>query len=97
MESGEVQVIVRIHQGSIVSPFLFIIVLETFLHKFRTLPCELLYATDLILIAESLEETKLKFARWKVGMESKRLGVNVPKIKVVISCVGEGPVVESGK
>lgn len=61
------------------------------------MPWELLYADDLVLIAESLEEVKEKFVRWKPGMESKGLRVNVGKTKVMISGVGEGSAVRSGK
>ena len=36
-------------------------------------PLELLYADDLAVIAESMNELIEKFTRWKEGMESKRL------------------------
>ena len=48
-ESGAFNVKVGVHQGSVLSPLLFIIVLS---RKFREgLPMELLYADDLVLIA----------------------------------------------
>ena len=56
-ESAEFAVKVGVHQGSVLSPLLFIIVLEALLKKFRTgLPWELFYADDLTLLAESEEE-----------------------------------------
>ena len=68
---------VGVHQGSVLSPLLFIIVLEALSRDFRTgVPWELLYADDLALIAESLEECIAKFEAWKSGMESKGLRVN---------------------
>ena len=46
-----------VHQGSVLSTHLFIMVLEALSMEFRTgCPWELLYADDLLLIAESLEE-----------------------------------------
>ena len=42
---------VGVHQGSLLSPLLFIIVLEALSREFRTgLPWELLYADDLVLM-----------------------------------------------
>ena len=47
---------VGVHQGSVLSPLLFIIVLETLSREFREgLPMELLYADDLVLMAETEE------------------------------------------
>ena len=55
--SEEFEVKVGVHQGSVLSPLLFIIVLEALSHEFRCgVPWEDLYADDLVIIAESLEE-----------------------------------------
>ena len=57
--SDEFPVNVGVHQGSIASPLLFLIVLEALSREFRTgCPWELLYADDLAIIAESLDELK---------------------------------------
>ena len=53
----EFAVKVGVHQGSVLSPLLFLIVLEALSKKFRIeLPWELFYADDLALLAESKEE-----------------------------------------
>lgn len=45
---------VGVHQGSVLSPLLFIIVLEVLSRQFREgLPFKLLYADDLVSIAET--------------------------------------------
>ena len=45
------------HQGSVLSPLLFVIVMEAISREFRVaLPWELLYAFDLAVIAETEEE-----------------------------------------
>ena len=47
------------HQGSGLSPLLFVIVMEAISREFRVaLPSELLYADDLAVIAETEEELK---------------------------------------
>ena len=52
-ESKAFSVRVGVHQGSVLSPLLFIIVLEALSRE--GLPMELLYADDLVLVAETEE------------------------------------------
>ena len=55
--SEEFEVKVGVSQGSVLSPLLFIIALEALSCKFRSgVPQEDLYADDLVIMAESLEE-----------------------------------------
>jgi hypothetical protein len=49
---------------------------------------EILYADDLVLMADIMEELQLKFDRWKSVIERKGLKVNMGKTKVMVS--GEG-------
>ena len=59
---------VGVHQGSVLSPLLFIIVLEALSREFREgLPMELLYADDLVLIAETKELLLEKVGHCLVG------------------------------
>jgi len=54
---GCFEVKVGMHQGSALSPLLFMIVMEAISREFRdALPWELLYADDLAVIAETEEE-----------------------------------------
>ena len=96
--SDEFEVKVGVHQGSVLSPLLFTIVLEALSWDIRVgCPWELLYADDLVLMAESMEELVEKFQRWKDTMESKGLRVNIGKTKVMICERDTGQIAESGK
>ena len=87
--SKEFGVGVGVHQGSILSPLLFILVLESLWHEFRTgVPWELLYADDLAVIADTLEECLSKLKAWKEGMENKGLRVNIKKTKLMVTGPG---------
>ena len=96
--SEEFGVGVGVHQGSVLSPLLFILVLEALSRTFRTgTPWELLYADDLAVIADSLDECVAKLKAWKAGMENKGLRVNMPKTKCLVSGVGLDVLKDSGK
>ena len=89
---------VGVHQGSVLSPLLFILVLEALSHEFRTgAPWELLYADDLVIMADSLELCSSKLKAWKAAMEKKGPQVNMSKTKFLISHVGLDVLKETGK
>ena len=76
--SEEFEVGVGVHQGSVLSLLLFIIVLEALSRYFRVgVPWELFFADDLVIIATSLEECVERVKGWKEGLESKDLHVNM--------------------
>ena len=65
---------VGVHQGSVLSPLLFIIVLEALSNAFREgLPMELLYADDLVLLADTVDLLTPKIRKLKTGMGEKGL------------------------
>ena len=77
------------HQDSVLSPLLFILVLEALLRQFSTgVPWELLYADDLAVMADSLEECIAMLKVCKEGMERKGLRVNMKKTKLMVSGTG---------
>ena len=78
--SEEFGIGVGVHQGSVLSPLLFIIVLEALSREFRTdCPWELLYADNLMISAGSMEELLVKVKTWKTEMEKKGIRVNMGK------------------
>ena len=58
---------------------------------------ELLYADDLVLVAETEELLMEKLRKWKKGMELKGLRVNIGKTKVMRCQVRIGQAEDSGK
>src|SRR5664279_2321385 len=58
---------------------------------------ELLYADDLVLLADSMEEFIEKLRRWRAGIEGKGLRVNFGKTKLMKCCEGAGLRERSGK
>ena len=69
-ESKALNVRVGVHQGSVLNLLLFIIVLEALSREFREgLLMELLYADDLVLIADTKEFLLKKVRNWKEGVE----------------------------
>ena len=81
--------VVGVHQGSVLSPLLFIIVLEALSREFRSgVAWEDLYADDLVIIAQSLEECVRRLLTWKEAMEKKGLRVNAGKTKIMICGTG---------
>ena len=96
--SEEFGVGVGVHQGSVLSPVLFILVASAFSHEFHTgLPWELLNVDDLVLIADAQEECITKLKAWKADMESKGLCVNMTKTKVLVSGDGHDVLQKFGK
>ena len=95
--SEEFGVGVGVHQGSVLSLLLFIIVLEALSREFRTgCPWELLYADDLMISAESMEELLVKVQTWKTEMEKKGLRVNMGT-KIMESGINLDVLKKSGK
>ena len=89
---------VGVHQGSVLSPLLFIIVMEALSREFHTdRPWELLYADDLVVIAESVEELLEKLKKWKTAMEKRGLRVNMGKTKLLVSGHNLNVMKRSGK
>ena len=76
---------VDVHQGSVLSPLLFAIAMDVISKNAREgLMNKILYADDLVLMSESMENLK-KILKWKEAFESKRLKVNFKKTKVMMS------------
>ena len=78
---------VGLHQGSALSPFLFLVVLDTITVELRENDelWELLFADDLVIIADTEEELQQRYLAWKNSLESKGMKVNTQKTEVMVS------------
>jgi len=84
--SNGFEVKVGMHQGSALSPLLFVMVMEALYREFRVaLPWELLYADDLVVTAETEEDLIKRLNEWKDFVENRGMRVNMNKTKVMIS------------
>ena len=95
--SEEFGVEVGVHQGSVLSPLLFIIVLEALSREFRTgCPWELLYADDLMIIAVH-GGTAGKGKDMEDSDGEKGLRMNMGKTKIMESGINLDVLKKSGK
>ena len=73
---------VGVHQGSTLSPLLFVMVMDVFTEDVRDVSLmELLYADDLVLCGELLNGVMDKHGRWKNAVEGNGLKVNLDRTK----------------
>ena len=94
----EFRVKVGVHQGSVLSPLLFLIVLKALSREFCTgAPWELLYADDQVIIDETEDELRMKLIKWKTNLEAKGLRVNMRKTKTMVTGVYLQTLKDSGK
>ena len=74
------------HQGCVLSPLIFSIVVDVVTeHAREGLLNEILYADDLMLMSESLDDLRERFQRWRSALEDKGLKGNVEKTKMKVS------------
>ena len=84
--SEEFEVKVSVHQGSVLCPLLFAIVVDVITENARRgVVNELLYADDLVIMSKDMEALRKRFWNWKDALESKGLKVNTRKTKVMVS------------
>jgi len=84
--SNGFEVKVGMHQGSALSPSLFVIVMEALSREFRVaLPWELLFTDDLVVMSETEDYLVKRLNAWKDNVENRGMRANMNKTKVMIS------------
>ena len=89
--SDDTLVQVGLHQGSVLSPLLFIKLLEALSREIRSeCPEKLLYAYDLALVSETLDGLKVRLEAWNRNLifQRKKTKLNInPVINDILSNV----------
>jgi len=74
------------HHRSALSALLFVIVMQASSREFRvTLPWELLYVDDFVVIAETEDDLIKTLNEWKDNVQNRGMRINMNKTKVMIS------------
>ena len=88
--SEELVLEVGVHQGSPISPLWFAIGIDVVTNEIKEgMSQEILYADDIVLIAETKVKLPKKNYTWKSALESKGVKVNLVKTKVMVSVIGQ--------
>ena len=81
---------VGVHQESVLSPLLFAMVIDEVTENVRKgLMKQVLYADDLVLMGETMEELRGNFYEWREAFESKGMIVYLIKTKLMVSGMEE--------
>ena len=82
---------VGVHKSSVLSPLLFIIVMEAVTHNVREgLPWEILYADDLVLVGKYEKELEKKLRKWIECLKDKGLKITERQNKVMCESFSTG-------
>jgi len=71
-----------VHQGSVLSPLLFAIVMDYLTDELNKDMREFLCAEDLAILRNNWEDVSQKYATWKETLESKGFTVTIKKLKL---------------
>ena len=92
------EVKVGLHQGSALSPLLFIIIMDVLAEEARTKPpWAMLFADDLVLVSETIEEVEEELERWRAVIENKGLRISRSKTEYLVPSHQQGVVKLEGE
>ena len=96
--SEHFEVGIGLHQGSALSPFLFIMLVDTISQDVRTeLSWELLYADDLAIIDITSRDTQNRLESWQKVLTDNGLKINVAKTEHISTMENPVPMKLSGE
>ena len=84
-----VKVKVGLHQGSVLSSFLFAVIMDRLTDEVRReIPWTMLFANDIVICEETREEVEWRLESWRYALE--RRGMKVSRSKTEYLCVNGG-------
>ncbi|KAK3554949.1 hypothetical protein QTP86_001870 [Hemibagrus guttatus] len=87
-QKEEFKVEVGLHQGSALSPSLFVMVMDQLSEEVRQeSPWTMMFADDIVICSESREQVEENLERWRFALE--RRGMKVSRSKTEYMCVNE--------
>ena len=85
--SREFEIKVGLHQGSTLSPLLFAVIIDVLSEHLRAENLwELLFADDLVIMADSEEQLQERLVKWQKSLEQFGLKMNAKKTKTMVCC-----------
>ncbi|KAE8663451.1 hypothetical protein F3Y22_tig00112968pilonHSYRG00020 [Hibiscus syriacus] len=77
---------IELHQGSALSPYIFALIMDDIYCAIPdSVPWCMLFADDIVLIAETKFELNSRLATWKTALEEKGLRINIGKTEYLCS------------
>ncbi|KAE8675269.1 HAD-superfamily hydrolase, subfamily IG, 5'-nucleotidase isoform 2 [Hibiscus syriacus] len=77
---------IGLHQGSALSPYIFALIMDDiFCVTPAGVPWCMLFADDIVLVAETKSELNSRLATWKTTLEEKGLRINIEKTEYLCS------------
>lgn len=75
---------IGLHQGSALSPFLFVIIMDALTRRIQDdVPWCMLFADDIVIVTETKEEVNMKLEQWRATLETRGLRVSRSKTEYV--------------
>ena len=92
------EVKVGLQQRSALSPLLFIIIMDVLAEEARTKPpWAMLFADDLLLVSETVEEVEEELERWRAVIQNKGLRISRSKTQYLVPSHQQGVVKLGGE
>ena len=80
---------VGLHQGSVLSPFLFAVIMDRLTDEVRREPpWTMLFADDILICEETREEVKQRLESWRYALEKREMKVSRSKTEYL--CINGG-------
>ncbi|KAE8730672.1 Detected protein of confused Function [Hibiscus syriacus] len=81
---------IGLHQGSALSPYIFALIMDDiYCATPDGVPWCMLFADDIVLVAETKSELNSRLATWKTALEEKGLRINIEKTEYLCSNFNE--------